>query len=142
MRGISSRVIPAGLLRFFFSTPGPALPLGQHVSRDKIPGGAGRRGARPCFWLASEPSICWLLLGVALCALSSGCRSSNSRTIAVIPRTTGNELWESVHKGAEAAGRLTGFHIYWNAPTREDDIERQVGLVEKMINDRPAGLVL
>jgi ribose transport system substrate-binding protein len=104
--------------------------------------GADRRVARLRFWFASKPSICWLLLGVVLYALSSGCRSSSSRTIAVIPRTTGNELWESVHKGAEAAGRLTGFHIYWNAPAREDDIERQVGLVEKVINDRPAGLVL
>jgi len=47
-----------------------------------------------------------------------------------------------VHKGAERAGHETGFHIYWNAPTREDDIERQVGLVERVIDDRPAGLVL
>jgi ribose transport system substrate-binding protein len=47
-----------------------------------------------------------------------------------------------VHKGAEVAGRQAGFHIYWNAPTREDDIERQIGLVERVINDRPVGLVL
>src|SRR2546427_5553981 len=63
--------------------------------------------------------ICGLLLGVVLCVFSSACRPSNSRTIAVIPRTTANELWESVHKGAERAGHETGFHIYWNAPTRE-----------------------
>jgi ribose transport system substrate-binding protein len=94
------------------------------------------------FWLSSESSICWPLLVVALCALGSGCRSSNSRTIAVIPRTTGNELWEAMHAGAAAAGRQTGFHIYWNAPTREDDIEKQVELVERVIGDRPGGLVL
>jgi ribose transport system substrate-binding protein len=143
VRGIRSQVIAAGLVRFFLSIPRPALQSRQQVSWDENPGGvADRHEARLRFWLASEPSICWLLLGVVLCALSSGCRSSNSRTIAVIPRTTGNELWESVHKGAAAAGRQTGFHIYWNAPTREDDIERQIGLVEKVINDRPAGLVL
>src|SRR5216683_2477915 len=89
-----------------------------------------------------NPVICGLLLGIVLGGLGLSCRSSNSRTIAVIPRTTANELWESVHKGAETAGHQTGFHIYWNAPTREDDIERQVGLVERVINDRPAGLVL
>ena len=87
-------------------------------------------------------SFCWPVLGVALCVFSSGCHSSKSQTIAVIPRTTGSRLWESLHKGAEAAGRQTGFHIYWNAPTREDDIERQVALVERVIDDRPAGLVL
>jgi len=86
--------------------------------------------------------ICWLLLGIVLCGLGSSCRSSNSRTIAVIPRTTANELWESAHKGAEISGRQTGFHIYWNAPTREDDIERQIELIDRAIDERPAGLVL
>jgi len=120
-----------------------ALLLGQPVPRDRKPDNvADRYGAKLRFWLASEPSISCLLVAILFCGLISGCRSSNSRTIAVIPRTTANELWESVHKGAETAGRQTGFHIYWNAPTREDDIERQVGLVEKVINDRPAGLVL
>ena len=67
-----------------------------------------------------------LLFGLTLSALGISCRSSNAHTIAVIPRTTANEMWESVHKGAEIAGHQTGFHIYWNAPTREDDIERQI----------------
>ena len=83
-----------------------------------------------------------LLLATISCALNLGCRSSNSRTIAVIPRTTATELWESVHKGAEEAGRETGFRIYWNAPSRDDDIERQIEMVERVIDDRPAGLVL
>jgi ribose transport system substrate-binding protein len=117
--------------------------MGQLVYREKNAGDvADRCGAKLRLWLASELSIGCLLLGIVLCALGLGCRSSNSRTIAVIPQTTGNELWESVHKGAEVAGRQTGFHIYWNAPTRNDDIERQIGLVEKVIDDRPAGLVL
>ncbi len=92
--------------------------------------------------LATEVRICRLLLGIVLCALSSSCRSSDSQTIAVIPRTAGNELWESLHKGAEIAGRQTGFRIFWNAPSREDDIERQVELVERVVKQRPAGLVL
>src|SRR5689334_22397863 len=85
--------------------------------------------------------IC-LLLGLVACVMSLSCRSSDSQTIAIIPRTAGNELSESLHKGAEIAGRETGFHIYWNAPSREDDIERQIELIERVINDRPAGLVL
>ena len=62
--------------------------------------------------------------------------------MAVIPGTTATELWEAVHGGAEAAGRETGFHIYWNAPTREDDVGRQIALVEKAIDDNQAGLVV
>lgn len=58
----------------------------------------------------------WLLL--RLLAVADGCRSQNSRTIAVIPGTTATELWEAAHGGAAAAGRKTGFRIYWNAPTR------------------------
>lgn len=97
----------------------------------KLPSGRGR-----------ATLIRRLLFGLTLSALGISCRFSSAHTIAVIPRTTANEMWESVHKGAEIAGHQTGFHIYWNAPTREDDIERQIGLVDRVINERPAGLVL
>jgi ribose transport system substrate-binding protein len=60
----------------------------------------------------------------------------------VIPETTGTQLWEAAHAGAVAAGGETGLHIYWNAPTREDDVERQIALVEKAIEDERVGLVL
>jgi ribose transport system substrate-binding protein len=88
----------------------------------------------------SLPSV--LSLVIMSCAVMLGCRSQSSRTIAVIPETTAIELWEAAHAGAETAGRETGFHIYWNAPTREDDVERQISLVEKAIEDRHAGLIL
>lgn len=76
---------------------------------------------------------------VTFCA---GCRSSAIPTIAVIPQTTGPELWESVHAGAENAAYKTGYHIYWNAPTREDDVEGQTALVEKVIAREYQGLIL
>jgi ribose transport system substrate-binding protein len=81
----------------------------------------------------------WLL---CLLAVADGCRPQNSQTIAVIPGTTATEFWESVHGGAASAGRKTGFRIYWNAPTREDDVERQIVLVEKAIDSGYAGLVV
>jgi ribose transport system substrate-binding protein len=71
-----------------------------------------------------------------------GCRRDRSHTIAVIPETTGTRLWESVHVGAELAGNQEGYKIYWNAPTREDDIEGQIALVERAIQDRDGGIVL
>ena len=142
MNGMCKQVVAAGVARFFFLMAGPAVSMGPQVTEKNSGGVADRLGAKLRFGPAREPSIGWLLFGMVLCGLSSSCRSSNSQTIAVIPRATANELWESVHKGAEVAGHKTGFHIYWNAPTREDDIERQIGLVDRVINDRPAGLVL
>jgi ribose transport system substrate-binding protein len=85
---------------------------------------------------------CWLCLLWFLCLITCGCWSEGSRTIAVIPGTTATEFWEAAHGGAEAAGRETGFRIYWNAPTREDDVERQIGLVERAIDSEYAGLVV
>src|SRR5215469_3757756 len=80
-----------------------------------------------------------ILLGKLSCC---GCRGDQSRTIAVIPETTGTRLWESVHVGAELAGHEKGYKIYWNAPTREDDIEGQISLVERAIQNRNGGIVL
>lgn len=76
-----------------------------------------------------------------LFVLAIGCRSGPP-VIAVVPRTTGMSLWEPEHTGAEAAAGAHGMKIYWNAPTREDDVQGQIALVEKIIDQRYAGLVL
>ena len=74
-----------------------------------------------------------------LCTIS--CKN-DSRTVAVIPRTTGLSLWEPEHAGAEAAADEHGMKIYWNAPTREDDVQGQLALIQKVIDKQYAGLVL
>jgi ribose transport system substrate-binding protein len=81
---------------------------------------------------------------VALSALlfCAACRPKTSFVIAVIPRTSGNSLWEPAHGGAEVAAMHTGASIYWNAPTREDDIEGQIALVDQVIARGYQGLVL
>ena len=62
--------------------------------------------------------------------------------IAVIPRTTALVLWESEHAGAEAAAKKTGYTVYWSAPTREDDGERQIAFMQKAVQRGASGLVL
>jgi len=82
-------------------------------------------------------------LAVLFCALSLlGCRSRTTASIAVIPRTAGNYLWEPLHGGAEVAALATGSTIYWNAPTREDDVEGQIALVDQVVTRGYQGLVL
>jgi ribose transport system substrate-binding protein len=89
-----------------------------------------------------RPIALWQSFGLILCTGMFGCGPRVPHTIAVIPATTGPELWEAAHGGAETAGRETGFHIYWNGPTREDDVARQITLVERAIDDEDAGLVV
>jgi ribose transport system substrate-binding protein len=81
----------------------------------------------------------WLL--PILCGLQ-GCSKKRSDQIAVIPRTTGTMLWEAEHSGAGAAGKKNGHKIYWNAPTREDDVSGQIALVEQVVRNNLEGLVL
>ena len=63
-------------------------------------------------------------------------------TVAVIPRTTGMSLWEPEHAGAAAAAAKHNMRVYWNAPTREDDVQGQLALVQRIIDKGYAGLVL
>lgn len=72
----------------------------------------------------------------------SGCRTSQPLSIAVIPRTSGTILWEPEDVGAQMAASELGERIYWNASTREDDIDGQIALVERMRPGRYRGLAL
>jgi ribose transport system substrate-binding protein len=82
---------------------------------------------------------CILLLGLFLL---SACRRGSQINIAVIPRTSGTMLWEPEHGGALAAAVGRDTHIYWNAPTREDDIQGQIAMVERVSKNGYQGLVL
>jgi ribose transport system substrate-binding protein len=85
-------------------------------------------------------------LRVVVCAAALlvlfSCRSSDSQTIAVIPQTTGLSLWEAEHAGAEAAALKTAYRLYWNAPTREDDVERQIQIVDRAVRAGDVALIL
>lgn len=71
-----------------------------------------------------------------------GCHRSDPVTIAVIPRTSGTLLWEPEHRGAQDAAQSAGAKIYWNAPTREDDVAGQISLIEHVAGGDYQGLVL
>jgi ribose transport system substrate-binding protein len=51
-------------------------------------------------------------------------------------------LWEPAHTGAQDAANRLGLNIYWNAPTREDDVTGQINLIERAVRDRVQGLIL
>lgn len=80
-------------------------------------------------------------LGTFFPLILVACRSSHP-TIAMIPRTCGTVFWEPEHAGAASFARTAGIKIYWNAPTREDDVEGQIALLEKAVDKGYAGIIL
>ena len=85
-----------------------------------------------------------LLIFACVAALPglTGCQSRSRVEIAVIPRTSGAMLWEPEHVGAQAAALKLGARVYWNAPTREDDIEGQIALVQRVSLENYQGIIL
>ncbi len=88
-------------------------------------------------FLKSAFLSCLLLVTAAL----ESC-GNRSQVIAVIPRTTSTTFWEAEHAGAEFAARKAGSQIRWNAPTREDDVQLQIEMVDGVIKARCKGLIL
>jgi ribose transport system substrate-binding protein len=91
-------------------------------------------------------SLAAMILGGSLGCLMvmvPGMRSAPSPpVIAFIPRTTGTNLTEDMHRGAQAAALSAGYRIYWNAPTREDDVDRQIRITEAAVRRGARAVIL
>jgi ribose transport system substrate-binding protein len=91
--------------------------------------------------------ICLLSLVVAVLGTSIGCRESGSGdndqlVIAVIPKGTTHEFWQSIKAGAEKAGEEYDVEIRWQGPLREDNRAEQIKVVETMTLRGVDGIVL
>ena len=62
-----------------------------------------------------------VLMTIGIVRKIQSLRSTQKQVIAVIPKGAANMWWEVVHKGAEKAGKETGFEIAWNGPELETD---------------------
>ena len=82
------------------------------------------------------------LVGLAVATLALLSCGARPNVVAVIPRTTSTMFWEAEHAGAEIAARKAGIRIRWDAPTREDDVQLQIGMVDRAIQQRCTGLIL
>ena len=77
-----------------------------------------------------------------LCALLAGCSRGHPRTIAVVPQTTAQEIWEGEHAGVAKALLGTDWKERWNGPSSEMEVDRQIALVQQAIRQRDGGLIL
>ncbi|WP_114205926.1 substrate-binding domain-containing protein [Acidisarcina polymorpha] len=90
-------------------------------------------------------SVVFRRAGVAIAGslllILSSCKPAPP-TVAVIPRACGTALWEPAHAGAEEVARAHGMTVYWNAPTLSNDVQKQIGLLERIVRKRYRGIVL
>jgi ribose transport system substrate-binding protein len=62
--------------------------------------------------------------------------------IGVIPRGTTHRFWTSVHAGCTKAAKDLDVAIVWKGPLKEDDLKSQIDIVEAMVAQGVAGIVL
>jgi ribose transport system substrate-binding protein len=68
---------------------------------------------------------------------------AESLTIAVIPMGSTHEFWKAIHAGAVKAELETpGVQVIWKGPTKEDDREQQINVVENFITAGVNGIAL
>ncbi|MHC4404619.1 MAG: substrate-binding domain-containing protein, partial [Planctomycetota bacterium] len=88
-----------------------------------------------------------------LCMLSfSGCGEPESGApsqdgpkklvVAVIPKSTGAEFWETVERGARDAAKEENVDMKWEGPLTETELAEQNRIIESMINLEVDGIAL
>lgn len=108
---------------------------------------------RPCM-----PVPSFLCLQLAVVVVAMGCRGpqnsseapsstagSSAETelsIAVIPKQTGGEFWETVELGAKQAAEELGVAVHWEGTLTETEIAEQNKIIENMINLRVDGMAI
>lgn len=88
--------------------------------------------------------IVLLSITIIACLFAPACRrqESGKKVIAVIPKGVSHFFWQTVHAGAEAAGKELNVEIVWKGPAQETDYSGQINIVEDAINRRVDGIVL
>lgn len=93
------------------------------------------------------------VIGLIALALSTGACSGGGAGaddglhLAVIPKGTTHEFWQSIHAGAVKAARElqaegVDVRLTWKGPLREDDREQQIQVVEGFLSQGVSGIVL
>ena len=92
-------------------------------------------------------SVTATCLTLALLVGAFGCQSEDEYVasklrVAVIPKATENEYWKAVEAGALAAANEQRAEVIWKGPSREDQVDEQIKLVEELSSQGVAGIVL
>ncbi len=82
--------------------------------------------------------------GLGACSGGGQPASSSGATlsVAMIPKGTTHNFWQSIRAGAMRAGKELGVEVIWRGPLREDDRDSQVSEVEGFISRGVSGIAL
>jgi ribose transport system substrate-binding protein len=111
--------------------------------RKSVEGGQVVMRLRPWFYVV----LFGLLTVTSFC---EGCRRQTNDTgghqkklvIAVIPKSTGAEFWETVEDGAREAADRLGVQMKWEGPLTETELAEQNKIIENMISLQVDGIAL
>jgi ribose transport system substrate-binding protein len=84
----------------------------------------------------------WNVTVLLLLTQLSGCHRPEKPMIAVIPETTAQEAWESAHFEASRIAATWKWDTFWNGPSREDDFQRQIQIVDEEVDRGAGGIIL
>jgi ribose transport system substrate-binding protein len=94
------------------------------------------------------------LMAVCLALAAAGCGGDKGAgtpragtgtpalTVAMIPKGTSHMFWQSIHAGANRAGKELGVEVIWRGPLREDERDSQISEVEGFISRGVSGIAL
>ena len=86
--------------------------------------------------------LLYMVLAAALSGACGGGDGDGKLTVAVIPKGTTHNFWQSIHAGAEKAAQELDVNVIWRGPLREDDRASQISEVEGFITRGVAGIAL
>ena len=69
-------------------------------------------------------------------------RRQKTLTVAVIPKSTGGEFWQTVEVGAKAAAKDLGVNIKWEGALVETEIADENKIIENMVNIGVDGIAM
>jgi ribose transport system substrate-binding protein len=83
-----------------------------------------------------------LLIFPASCTSDRPSSESDTPLIAVVPKGTTHLFWRTIEAGAREAAADLGVEILWKGPLKENDRAQQIALVEQLVTQGVAGIVL
>ncbi|MBK8976279.1 MAG: substrate-binding domain-containing protein [Planctomycetes bacterium] len=72
----------------------------------------------------------------------SGARPDGTLRLAVIPKGTTHEFWQSIEEGARRAADAAGVEIVWRGPLKENDRAAQIEIVQQFVTQGVDGIAL
>ena len=80
---------------------------------------------------------------IILLGLSSFVIAQEKLKIAVIPKSNTAIFWKSVHQGSKLGAVASGvIELLWRAPSKDDDLQEQISLVDQSVNEGVSGIAL